>query len=532
MAKNTSTRSAGRKHHWFARRQVYLRAGQDSQYVELSPMLQVGVALGMLAFVLLLAGASYAAFTGLAGQRQEAELLARLESTEQALVDVERERDAAREDTARITHLEAALADAKALADDASSQIDAEALEAELSQTKEQLDDLQLRFSEAKADNAALQARFEAEVSATSDASAKTAEEASSLHAQLEQAFSELEVLQEERDTALSKLDTALDEKVERDETIDRNTALLKAATAEIERLQETVQRAESEAGDQAEGREAALARLEEAAAAQRSLEGDVATLQAQLEDARTQAGEREATVAKLDEALATRADLEREVTDLRAQLDALQANAETMEATASAAEQEAKTAGDAALHARSIVAGLQEAELLETIDGLRAQLTADAPAPENGRITEAADDIEALRDRAALAEAEIERLLLSGLKADEEPAETETPSSAEPADPSETERLRAELLSAQADIIKLTADVRAAKQRLAEQASEEGGPAVQPANAAKLEQQLASTRSRVQQLNKALSDAKLREVAIDLALISVIPTPSPPAPR
>ncbi|MGI9506882.1 MAG: hypothetical protein ACR2RE_27900, partial [Geminicoccaceae bacterium] len=71
-----------------------------------------------------------------------------------------------------------------------------------------------------------------------------------------------------------------------------------------------------------------------------------------------------------------------------------------------------------------------------------------------------------------------------------------------------------------------------AAKERLAQQITAENGQVSKPDNSAKLEQQLASTRSRVQQLNKALADAKLREVAIDLALISVVPSPSPPAPR
>ena len=92
-------------------------------------------------------------------------------------------------------------------------------------------------------------------------------------------------------------------------------------------------------------------------------------------------------------------------------------------------------------------------------------------------------------------------------------------------------ERLRSELLAARADIIKLEADVKAANQRLAEKAEADKG-ASRPDNSAKLEQQLASTRSRVQQLNKALADAKLREVAIDLALINVVPSPSPRAPR
>ena len=71
-----------------------------------------------------------------------------------------------------------------------------------------------------------------------------------------------------------------------------------------------------------------------------------------------------------------------------------------------------------------------------------------------------------------------------------------------------------------------------AAVERLAERTEAKPVAEAKPDNTAKLQQQLASTRSRMQQLNKALADAKLREVAIDLALISVVPSPSPPAPR
>ncbi|MEZ5935135.1 MAG: DUF5930 domain-containing protein [Alphaproteobacteria bacterium] len=494
MAKISSTEDSGRKRRWFARRQVYLRSGQDSQYVELSPMLQIGVALGFGALGLWLAGASYAAITGVAAKDEQATLLDRLNITERQLGQVARERDVALEDTARIPDLELALADARAMAADLSQEDEAGAMTAELEQTKLQLEELQQRFSETKADHAALQAKFEAEVVATSDASEKTAEEAASLHAQLEKAFAEMEILQEQRDALAARLDTVLQEKATRDETIDRNTALLKAATAEIERLQETLQRTETAAEDSAQGRDEAS--------------------------------------GKLEQALAERGDLEREVAGLQRRLEEAEAKTAAMEKAATIAQSQSQAATDASFQAQSITAGLKEADLLATIDDLRAKLDGlPDQSVDAAIVAERDDEIVDLREQLSMAESEIERLLLSGLRAAEE-EDKQAARPTEPEDPGEAEHLRAELLAAQADIIKLNADVKAAKQRLAEQAPDDNGQAARPDNSAKLEQQLASTRSRVQQLNKALADAKLREVAIDLALINVIPTPSPPAPR
>lgn len=505
MASNPSTRPSGngpsgRKRQWFARRQVYLRTGQDSQYVELSPLLQIGVAVGFGALALWLIGASYTAATSFFDENNEAALLARLGSTEQALGAVERERDAARQEAARAADLEAALTDARVSLAEAPLEngTDTAALTAELEQTRAQLDELHLRLSESKADQAALQARFEAETLASTDSDDRTAEEAASLHDQLEDAFEDIETAEKERDEATAKLAALTEDAIAKDEATERNTALLKAATAEIERLQETVETVETRAEESITDYQSTIEALEE----------------------------------KLGDAVAARDELEREVADLGADLE--QARTASLDAatTSEAADTEARTAFDAELQAQAIDAELEEAELLATIDDLRAELSAASnDAPDGDVAVRDSAEVQSLRQRVNVAEAEIERLILSGLKANDDPAQTPVPADTG-GDPAEAQLLRSELLTAQADIIKLNADVRAARKRLADEAETEDGQTAKPDNSAKLEQQLASTRSRVQQLNKALADAKLREVAIDLALINVVPTPSPPAPR
>jgi len=247
----------------------------------------------------------------------------------------------------------------------------------------------------------------------------------------------------------------------------------------------------------------------------------------------------RDDTIRKLEtdlgDAVAARDDLEQSLAELTSELDEARAPASTAELSSNVlAQVESQTLIDAAVHARSIEADLKEADLLAMIDDLRRELAA---GPDTS--AEAGDNSElvALRQRVSIAEAEIEQLILAGLKADDETAIVPISRPESSVDLAENERLRAELLATQADVtqadvIKLKADVKAAKERLAQQITVENGQVSKPDNSAKLEQQLASTRSRVQQLNKALADAKLREVAIDLALISVVPSPSPPAPR
>ncbi len=508
MAENASHGSPGKKNRWFARRQVYLRAGQDSQYVELSPLLQIGVALGFGVVALWLIGASYGAVSNALGEGKRASLIDQLNTTEQALGKTQQELDAALEDASRLAALEAELAEAKAAvpeADTLSSDETGEtpALRAELERTRKQLEELRLRLSESKSEQAAIQARFEAEALATSDESRKTTEEASSLHAQLEEAFGEIETLGKKRDEATAKL-AALNEEVSaKDETTERNTALLKAATAEIERLQDANAVVETQSGERVEAYEATITNLEQ----------------------------------QLDVVTQAKDDLQGEVTDLRARIDEVQtAHLEASQSHAARyadAKADAKASTDAAMHAQSIAAGLREADLMMTIDDLRAELASSAAGGTDDGQAAPFDDQEvvALRQRVVIAESEVERLILSGLKADAGP----TPAATQPeptGHATSDERLHSELLAARADIIKLKADVRAANQRLAEKVEADDGRVLRPDNSAKLEQQLASTRSRVQQLNKALADAKLREVAIDLALINVIPSPSPPAPR
>lgn len=511
MAKNKPAGAPARKSQWFARRQVYLRAGQDSQYVELSPLLQIGVAIGIGALALWLAGASYAAISDAFVDDEQTALMAKLNSAEQALEEVGHERDEALEDAARVADLEAALAAAQteeaAAVPDTSETL---ALTDELEQTRDQLEDVRLQLSESKADHAALQARSETENLAATDADEKTTEEASSLHAQLEDAFGEIEALQKQRDEATAQLSALNEDVTAKGEATERNTALLEAATAEIERLQKTLVLAQSEADD-----------------GTNSYRTTISSLEQQLEK----------TTAERDE-------FEREIEVLSNELTAADSSG-----TAAAADAEEISTANAELQAQSIEADLREADLLATIEGLRDQL--DAAPAEADQLVEVDDAVtQALRRRANIAEAELERLILAGLRQNDRPLEpAPTPaaeqtsaqtSAAAPAangadseeSAEETERLRSELLAAQADIIKLNADVKAARQRLEAQAENQNGETSRPDNSAKLEQQLASSRSRVQQLNKALADAKLREVAIDLALISVVPVPSPPAPR
>ncbi len=557
MAKDSSNRSTGRKSQWFARRQVYLRSGQDSQYVELSPGLQIGVAVGFAALALWLIGASYSTFASPGESEGDTALLAQLTSLEQALDEIEQERDDALESATRVTILEAALAEAETQAAEKPNQEETEALKAELTRSVEQIEDLQRRLSEAKADEAALQAKFEAAALADADTDEKTAEEASGLHAQLEEAFGELEALREERDAATDQLAALQGESTTKEEAFERNSALLKAATAEIERLQEVVALADREAEDKTRGQETAIEtlqqQLDEAVAARATLEGETATLQSDLaeakalaeENARGRASAIETLTEELDDAVAARTELEREADALRAEIAEAETEAKELQLKESAAYADAQTAIDAAIEAQNIKAGLREADLLATIESLQQNLdsaaasvatdpTASVITEQDVTAEEEEAELEELKERLAVAEAEIERLLLIGLtQASAEPAPAPEPTSAAAeGDFAETERLRSDLLAARADIIKLNADINAAKQRLAEQSAAQGDRASQPDNSAKLEQQLASTRSRMQQLNKALADAKLREVAIDLALINVVPTPSPPAPR
>jgi len=233
MTKTTSPRRKARK-AWFAPRQVYLRTGESSDYVELSTSLQVGVAFLFGLLALWLAGASYSAVHAAFDDKSNADIASKLASTEAELT-------AATEKVAKIETLEIELADARTAIAKAQQVDETAALTAELNQTKTQLEEIRHAFSEAKAEEATLQAKLEAQVSAGEKLDDQPAEEASSLHAQLEEAFSEIEGLEKARDEAEARVAALAAENEAKEQSDDRNETMLNAATEEIERLQEAL---------------------------------------------------------------------------------------------------------------------------------------------------------------------------------------------------------------------------------------------------------------------------------------------------
>lgn len=473
-----------RKKSWFAPRQVYLRTGQESSYVELSTKLQVSVAVGLGLVAIWLLGASYNAVSRIMDRGMNDQLVAELQSTQEKLTEIT-------EEASKIPTLEADLADAETAVEKAQQTDATAALSAELVQTKSQLEELHTQLSKAKAEEATLLAKLEAQTAPGETPSDQPAEEASSLHAQLEDAFVEIENLQKARDEADAKAAALTAENAEKDNNADRSETLLKAATVEIERLQALI----TEADRAGKGQEAEQSQV-------------IEQLTATLKEERAAGKERQERIESLT------AELEQRNADVAA-------NEELAE--------ELQVAMDAERHADAIAAELKEAELLATIEGLRTQIDA-------GNDGKSGEDVDELKAKLAIAEAEIETILRNTLlganKNDGEEAVAKTAAIAEPETEEDVKHLKSELSLAQSDIIKLRSDVRAAKKRLAEQADAQPISVSKPDNTVKLEQQLASTRSRMQQLNTALADAKLREVAVDLAIINVVPSPSPPAPR
>jgi DNA repair exonuclease SbcCD ATPase subunit len=117
----------------FAERRVHVRSGHESRYVVLSPLLQIGVAVGALALVALLGVASYNAISGqlaLITQQRELALLAadkvRAEQAAAQLEALQRRHDAAESE---ITRLSEALAQAE---DDTDASARLAAAQAEL----------------------------------------------------------------------------------------------------------------------------------------------------------------------------------------------------------------------------------------------------------------------------------------------------------------------------------------------------------------------------------------------------------------
>ncbi|MGI9450668.1 MAG: hypothetical protein ACR2QH_08550 [Geminicoccaceae bacterium] len=480
MIKPVAT-SKKRKQRWFAPRQVYLRTSQGSSYVELSTLMQVSVAIGFGLITLWLLGASYSAARHVMDQDAKDSLLAQLETSQEKLVEMT-------EEAAKIPELEAALDDARASIAEAQQRDETAALSAELAETQAQLESLREELSRSKSGEASLQAKLEALAKEGKTSNTQAAEEVASLHAQLEDAFIEIEDLEKARDEADARVAALNAENAEKNDNAERNQTLLKAATEEIERLQKSI-----------------------------------------AEDGRTQDAwetelrqELDRVTAELDDEKSARADLQQLADNMSAELEGRK--------DAIAEEEKLKVVAAAEHHANAIAADLKEADLLARIDDLRAQVGSQQEENENDQI------VDELKGKLALAEAEIEKLLKNSLSRidDKSDEDIDVAAAAVPNtdDADDVKRLETELSTAQSEIIKLNADVRAAKRRLAERTETQVATESKSDNTAKLEQQLASTRSRMQQLNKALADAKLREVAIDLALISVVPSPSPPAPR
>ena len=602
------------KQPWFAPRQVYLRTGQESSYVELSTGLQVSVAIGFGLFALWLLSASYSAVMYALDDGSSAALTAELESSRAELASIT-------EEAAKVEPLEQALSEAREAVSRAQQIDETAALSAELSQTRSQLETLRQDLSKAKAEEATLQALLEAQATQGEAVDSQLAEEAASLHAQLEEAFGQIQGLEQSRDEADARVAALTAEVAERDENVERSETLLKAATEEIERLQgvmvdssnsddqrtvaleEEVASLKTDLTDEKASKETlqldierltvaleenqeVVTALEDERTTNETLRERIDSLSGDLEAASTELAAKQQVTAELNDQRAANETLQEKVETLSAELDLRgQVTAELDEAKGSndellqridilSAELEAKqqvaaelddqraanetlqqridslsaeldlkradqselaafnAEADATRHAQAISAELREAELLATIDQLRAER--DEAGADDYR-----KDNEELRAKLALAEVEIERMVRNTLaladRNDDAAALPNIAAAAAPereADPEEIRRLKTELASAKSDIIKLKSDVGTAKKRLAEQVEGQTRSTSKPDNTAKLEQQLASTRSRMQQLNKALADAKLREVAIDLALINVVPSPSPRAPR
>jgi hypothetical protein len=122
----------------FAERQVHMRSGQESRYVVLSRALQIGVTLGVLAILALLAIASYHAIAKhvalVAKERSLEELAARAAQAEQAARELAPLRQQSEEAEREIERLRAALDQAqaeRAAALTASSEAGAKAAELE-----------------------------------------------------------------------------------------------------------------------------------------------------------------------------------------------------------------------------------------------------------------------------------------------------------------------------------------------------------------------------------------------------------------
>ena len=131
--RNEGSGRRSRLRNLFAERQVHVRSGHESRYVVLSSALQIGVAAGGLALVVLLALASYDAISGrlavITQQRELAELTADKADAERTAEQLEALRPRHEAALGEITRLTEALAQAE---DDTEASATLAALQAEL----------------------------------------------------------------------------------------------------------------------------------------------------------------------------------------------------------------------------------------------------------------------------------------------------------------------------------------------------------------------------------------------------------------
>jgi chromosome segregation ATPase len=471
----------------FAPRQIYIRGDQGSHYVTLTKGLQIGVACAALLVLLGLVGIG----TGFALKYVEA---AGQRTVLNELAAANAELMANREEPSQIEELTRALAVAEATANSASEGgARIEALQGELDLARQEIETLRGELSTARAEETALNARLETQEAALREQATSEAvgTEASQLHAQLEVAYEEVDELK----AANAALDRTLAEQNSASQTWEAKSS---AAETEIERLNQTLQ----------ETRE----NLEDSRA-----EADIEILSLQ------------ADVAELTTA---RDHLRVQRDYLAGQLDRTEARVATLQADAAAASADHEAA--------AIATDLEQAALLSRIETLgeeleAAEAQAEALVEAEAAASSAGQDVGDLRLQLETARGEIDRLkdeITSQAEAAPSPvAAADAAQIASAAGAGDVETLRTELANAQAEIIKLNANWRAARQRLADN-HDTSQPATGAASDARLKQQLTDARQRLRQLDSALAEAKLREVAIELALVSVVPPPSPPAPR
>lgn len=475
---------ASRFRDLFAERQIFLRTGQTSQYVVLSRSLQWGVALSA---VLLVAGIGligYSALTSHLAVHQQARQISQLRAQNERLaVDAEAAK--------RLPLMAATLEQSELAAVEARQQAESAVAEvtdlmSEIKRAEAQIEDLRGRLSEAKAEQAALTARLEARGPDAAAGTAEVSPEVAGLQRQLEATFREVETLRLARDEAHRQVATSTAALQEQSRVADGERRKLDQAKAEIVKLRDQVGDAERA------GAEARVAVAGELDALQRQVAELTEArngLQAQIETLNGELGRRDAELARQAGALR----------DARAEIEQLKHS--VVEA-------------DAAKHAVAIAYDVAEAELQSKLEAL---------APD-GRANGVAMAVAHEQD--LLGEARAGRVV-DGAGQDAHGA----------ADSQQVSRLQHDLAGARGEIAKLNAELRDARAELATDGADRTPPRPAAAHgvagsASELQSELETAKARLVELNDALAEAKLREVAFELALVSVVPSPSPPAPR